>query len=296
MKNKVFFFLLIISSGIFTFLLFTHSKDAEQYKISLSTIKQVSGKLTLAMSRATARSIPVNSIDEKELGDEIYSKLKNDSSALRYLKENTYLANLIGSLTQQRNKSFKYRVLLIESSVPNAFAFPGGVITITTGLLNSLESESELVAILAHEMGHIELSHCMDSVKYQLLSNKILTSDIGKIADFAHNIILANTFNQNQEKEADDYSFEFLKQSIYSPMGLSNALVRLQKISKNEISHPIRDYFSSHPPLAHRIISYKNDALHWNDDHPNLRRYIGNQNIKERISFSEKTFAPNEWT
>ena len=56
--------------------------------------------------------------------------------------------------------------------MPNAFALPGGVIIVTGGLLKTLKSEAELAAVLSHEMGHIELSHCLDTVRFQLLARK----------------------------------------------------------------------------------------------------------------------------
>ena len=69
-----------------------------------------------------------------------------------------YLNALVHSLTSETYKPFEYRIFLEEGS-PNACALPGGAICITTGLMDLLQNESELVAVLSHEIGHIERGH-----------------------------------------------------------------------------------------------------------------------------------------
>jgi len=64
------------------------------------------------------------------------------------------------------------------------FTLPSGVILVTKGLLETMQSESELVSILAHELGHIERGHCFDVVKYELLARKIKSEKLGELAIF----------------------------------------------------------------------------------------------------------------
>ncbi|GAB4239996.1 MAG: hypothetical protein Kow00109_14960 [Acidobacteriota bacterium] len=56
-------------------------------------------------------------------------------------------------------KGYDYRFYVVESSLTNAFAAPAGKIFVTTALLDTLESDEELEAILAHEIAHVELRH-----------------------------------------------------------------------------------------------------------------------------------------
>lgn len=49
---------------------------------------------------------------------------------------------------------YEFRVQINDSSAPNALAFPGGLIVVTSGLLDSVQSENELAFVLGHEMGH----------------------------------------------------------------------------------------------------------------------------------------------
>ena len=57
-----------------------------------------------------------------------------------------------------------YSFVMLDSDEVNAFAVPGGFVFVTTGMLNFLQDEDELAAILGHEMGHMELRHGMRAV------------------------------------------------------------------------------------------------------------------------------------
>lgn len=56
---------------------------------------------------------------------------------------------------------FEFRFIVLNSTDPTAFAAPGGLVYVTTGLLRNLESEDELAAVIAHEIGHINERHPM---------------------------------------------------------------------------------------------------------------------------------------
>jgi len=55
----------------------------------------------------------------------------------------------LARVSHRPNLNYRYRVL--NSSVPNAFALPGGYIVINRGLLVGLENEAEMAAVLGHE-------------------------------------------------------------------------------------------------------------------------------------------------
>lgn len=71
-----------------------------------------------------------------------------------------------------------YRFYVIEDPVPNAFAFPNGMIFINTGLLDIIENEAQLAAVLGHEIAHVTHEHGRE--RYE---NTGLVGDLGAIAD-----------------------------------------------------------------------------------------------------------------
>ncbi|PKA05121.1 hypothetical protein CH375_06955 [Leptospira ellisii] len=247
------------------------------------------------MNRALTKVLSVDSLDEKEYGDAIrerFSELKNDGN-----KDYDYLNKLIVSLTVYRQKPFEYSVFIMEEESPNAFALPGGVIFVTRGMLSTLKSENELIAVLAHEIGHIEKSHCMDGVRFELLSKKIGTETLGKLADFAFQLMTRHSYNKTQEDEADGYAFELVSNTLYDPIGVGAAFQRLEQYSPEagvKKAKLLSEYFQSHPHMDLRREKFSEKAKLWWEEHPEDRRYRGARNLKNRITFETKDYE-EEW-
>jgi beta-barrel assembly-enhancing protease len=295
----MFFLMLIILSGAGLIWLFYTKETKTPLETTLSPAFQLFGKTTKSISSAITKVMPVDSIDEKEYGDVIAEKygLGTDTSC----KEYKYLNNIMRGLSPYIKKPFNYRVFIADDSAPNAFALPGGVIFVTKSLLVTLKSESELAAVLAHEMGHIEKSHCMDAVRFQLLSRKIGSESAGKLADIAMNLLLRHSFSKTQEGEADEYSYTLILNTKYNPSGVGKAFLSLMEYI-NDISHRqlkraniLRDYFSTHPEMEIRHEKYIESARIWWKKNPIEKRYAGVENLKIKISYYERSDFPNEW-
>ena len=179
-------------------------------------------------------------------------------------------------------------------------ALPGGVILVTRELLNTVQSESELISVLAHELGHIELGHCFDTVKFDLLARKVGSEPLGELADVIVQILLRHTFSKTVEDEADVYAYELVVNSRYDPLGVGNSFgslsrfLRARGVKPQQHAEPFRDYFMSHPPLEIREAKFHEQATAWWKRHPHARRYIGRQNLKNRAALSVKAIS-DEW-
>jgi predicted Zn-dependent protease len=267
---------------------------------TLSRTYQVLGRPVQSLDRAFSRVIPVDSLDEKEFGDAIASRYAAETTGDPATRE--YLEELVGQLAVFAKKPFNYRVFLLRSEAPNACALPGGVILVTEGLLDALGSESELVAVLAHEMGHIERGHCFDAVKFQVFFKKVHAPTLGMLVDLAVGAMLHHSFSKTQENEADDYAFALLSLTRYDPAAVGKSFGSLQAWQAGhggtgiERSHadPVRDYFMSHPPLVLRLDKYTQAARVWRRNHPGEKRYVGIGNLQRRESLYRRT-QPGEW-
>ena len=243
--------------------------------------------------------LPIDSVDEGELGKNIRSFYTLGSTTNpENQKSLEYLNSIVKRLQRFKKKPFDYEVRILQSECPNAMALPGGVIVVTSGLLKTMKSESELVSVLAHEMGHIELSHCFDSVKYEILTKKLVHSSLGAIADFSRNLLIQHSFSKTQEDEADSYGFQLLVNSEYDPSAMAKAFRNLKEASGRQNDgppNPIRDYFMSHPPLDQRMSKFSSEAQTWWSGKTTERRYIGVENLKEKSDLSLKDFGETEW-
>ncbi|MEZ4887972.1 MAG: M48 family metallopeptidase [Chitinophagales bacterium] len=260
------------------------------------------GKPIKAIDHTLGKMMSIKDVDEALYGEAIAVNYIHGTYGEADSLKSVYLNYLMDSLQIYKKKTFDYQVFLWNSSMPNAFALPGGIIVVTNGLLDIMENEAQLVSVLAHEMGHIEKGHCLDAVKYELASKKIEAKPLGKLADFANSVLLRHSYSKTQENEADEYAYSLMLQTKYDPRGVGGAFGQLEKyLHDNEmIQHNekelnvLRDYFSSHPPLPIRKARFMGKAKVWWHQNEHSPRYMGGKNLKELSSFYQVKYE-DEW-
>jgi Zn-dependent protease with chaperone function len=140
---------------------------------------------------------------------------------------------------------------------PNAFALPGGIIVITDEMVKAAATTEEVLAVLAHEIGHVELRHTMRSVlqgSVVAAAAAIVTSDAASLSVAVAGLpaVLAGTkYSREFEAAADAYAFRLLKLKGYSPAAFASLLERLAK--KDAKQTGAFAYISSHPLTAERV-------------------------------------------
>jgi hypothetical protein len=147
---------------------------------------------------------------------------------------------------------------------PNALALPGGIIVISDEMVKAAQTTDEVLAVLAHEIGHVELRHTLRNV----LQNSVIgvataavSSDAASlsVAIVSLPVVLAQTkYSREFEAEADDYAFNLLKQKGYSPAAFASIMERLSKSGEEEIGPSA--YVSTHPVTAERVQRARNAA------------------------------------
>ncbi len=140
---------------------------------------------------------------------------------------------------------------------PNALALPGGIIVITEEMVRAAETTEEVLAVLAHEIGHVELRHTMRAV----LQNSVVAVGAAAVTSDAASLSVAiaglpallaqRKYSRKFETAADDYAFELLKQKGYSPAAFASIMERLAKKDEKEMG-PFA-YVSTHPVTAERV-------------------------------------------
>ena len=151
---------------------------------------------------------------------------------------------------------------------PNALAFPGGPIVVTDDLLNLLESDDLILAVIAHELAHIEMRHSLNQiievVGVAALASVLLGSTDSLIEEAS--LVAVNLFasanSRNFEKEADLVALTYLEKANLEPDTFANAIRKLtQYTCEMGTSDSIDDcfddtktgWFSTHPSGAARI-------------------------------------------
>ncbi len=188
----------------------------------------------------------------------------------------------------EKLKGYDYRIQVIRDKQPNAMAIPGGNLYFTTGLLEMAENDSELEAVVAHEIAHVERRHGLRGYKDYLKKQAMLAAAGTALAliaiaadsedaaagaavltvagayalEFAH-----KGYTRDLEQEADMFAQIYLarKNEPVTPM-----LAALDKFATHTGSRmgfvPEANAFSSHPDLMSRISQLKNGTLYDYDE------------------------------
>src|SRR5215510_882694 len=103
----------------------------------------------------------VSEAQEVKLGEENYAPTRqSEGGDLTVMPElTTYVSGVGEKLAAVADRKLPYEFVVLNSSVPNAWALPGGKIAVNRGLLTELQSESELAAVLGHEVVHAAARH-----------------------------------------------------------------------------------------------------------------------------------------
>ena len=125
---------------------------------------------------------------------------------------------------------------------------------VTSGLMNILESESEIAGVLGHELGHIKLGHygnivIADTARAIMTANLERTDDLAQAVGKIDIDLQESKFSREQETEADDYGVSLLKKAGYDVWGLYNAMKRLDS-NGYSAEH---NGFASHPSSRERL-------------------------------------------
>jgi len=131
-----------------------------------------------------------------------------------------------------------YHFAVLESDELNAYASPGGIIFVTSGLINSLKNEDELASVLAHEVAHINHRDGISSIQTARLTglatligteaaqvygpselSEIVRLFEGSIDDVFKTVVV-NGYSRSQELEADEAALIYLSRAGYNPAAL----------------------------------------------------------------------------
>ena len=136
----------------------------------------------------------------------------------------------------------------------NAFALPSGIVVVTDELVASAASDEELVAVLAHELGHIHHRHALRGVLQNAVTPFLLaavTGDVSVLVGTMPAILIDMKYSRLFELEADDFAVELLDRQGIPRRHLSD--VRERMTSAEEGDAGLGDYLASHPATGERI-------------------------------------------
>lgn len=149
---------------------------------------------------------------------------------------------------REKNDIDSVTVYLVKSNQINAFAYSGRNLVVFSKLIETCETENELLAVLGHELGHIERDHVRQSVKKNVGISLIFSAFFGNTSRIMTEMT-TNHLSRKAEREADTLSVRYLYNADIDPSGFASFM---NKLLDGTITDNI-GFFSDHPATQERI-------------------------------------------
>lgn len=213
----------------------------------------------------------VSEAREQEIGRQNYAIMRqmgggdqtNDPELSTYVRG---VGRKLASVSDRNHLGYEFYIL--NDSVPNAWALPGGKIAINRGLLVNLNSEAELAAVLGHEIVHAAARHGAKAMERAILLQTGVIALGASVGSGVYQDVIMRSggiaaslvqmkHSRSAELEADYYGMQYMSQAGYDP----NAAVALQemfvRLSNQRSSGWSGGLFASHPPSTERVSANK---------------------------------------
>lgn len=249
--------------------------------IGLSAASLTAGLLATAeiaegQPQRDIRTVTAMSAEDRAQGAQAHPQLLAEFGGLYAGPQATYVTSVGRKIAVQSSLSSSqgdFTISLLNSSVDNAFAIPGGYVYVTRQLTALMNSEAELAGVLGHEIGHVAAQHSRRrqaaaqrnsilGVLGQVLVGavagdsgfgSVLQRGIGQGAQ-----LLTLKFSRGQEYEADDLGIRYLASAGYDPRAMSSLLASLA--AQTDLDARVRggssstpEWASTHPDPASRV-------------------------------------------
>ncbi len=204
--------------------------------------------------------------EEQEMRDKLLRMVESRVPLIKDPEIVGYVSDVGQKVLDQVNgKFFDYEFFVIQDEGLNAFAMPGGLVFVHTGLLEVIDTENELLCVLAHEIGHVQGRHIARRMERMQRIN-IATAAIAIAGLFlgqgqvgsaifatsgALNASIALKYSRTDEEEADRRACQWICKAGYDPRGLLTVLKKMQKYRWLGTS-AIPSYLSTHPGASER--------------------------------------------
>ncbi len=209
--------------------------------------------------------IPEN--QELSMGAEQYEPTQQTQGGRFYLDPelNLYVSEVGQKLAKVSDRpDLPYEFVVLNSSVPNAWALPGGKIAINRGLLTKLDDEAQLASVLGHEIVHAAARHSVQRMQQGMLISAGVAGLGFALSDnewagvlmggaaLGAQLALAQ-YSQSDELESDYYGIKYMDEAGYDPTAAVELQQLFLELSEGRDSNFVQGLFATHPPSAKRV-------------------------------------------
>jgi predicted Zn-dependent protease len=207
--------------------------------------------------------------------DKQYSPLQfsSDFGAVQDSQLNHYVSQVGNKMaTESHRPHMPYSFRVVNATYVNAYAFPGGSIAATRGIMLELDNEAELASLLGHELGHVNARHAAEQMSKGQLTQAFVggisvlagtqsaaLGDLaGQLGQISAGALLAK-YSRDNEREADALGMQYMVGAGYGSKGFVGLMEMLNTLSKHK-SSTVDLLFATHPMSQERYDTAVRDA------------------------------------
>ena len=244
-----------------------HTKTCPRLTIYILCAVFLLGNLPLAgFSPPPAQAFSIG--EEREVGEKLLSIIRKEFTLLDDPDLIEYVTTLGRQTLQLAGPQFfDYHFFIIDNKEFNAFAAPSGLIFFHSGLIDLCDTESELVSVLAHEIGHAASRHIADRISKSgklnasttaLMLAGLLLGGGGALGQavvtgsMAGGMTANLKFSREDEEEADRLAYKWMKEEKRDPADMVSMLKKMRRVSRYHRKQ-VPTYLLTHPEPESRI-------------------------------------------
>jgi len=201
-------------------------------------------------------------------------QLSTDYGVVSDMNLDDYVGKVGKSLSDTSHRPhMPYNFNVVNANYVNAYAFPGGTIACTRGILLEVDNEAELAALLGHETGHVNARHTASRMSSQLLisgaagiGGALIGAKYGNtwgavaggLGGLGVGLLLAS-YSRDDERQADALGMEYMTNAGYNPDGMIGLMEMLNEQHESEPS-ALEIMFATHPMSSERLATARQRA------------------------------------
>jgi predicted Zn-dependent protease len=217
-------------------------------------VNPVTGRRQLALI-SEAQEIQIGQQASQEVAQQL--GLVDNQPLQQYVQQ---VGERLARESERPNLPWSFRV--VDDPTPNAFALPGGFIFLTRGMMDLMDSEAEMAAVLGHEIGHVTARHSVTQMSRAQLAQIGLgvgsiffpqaAQTFGGLAQTGMQLIFLS-HGRDAERQSDELGFRYALREGYDVREMDDIFATLLRIGEQAGRSSVPAWLSTHPAEPERI-------------------------------------------
>jgi predicted Zn-dependent protease len=213
---------------------------------------------------------PISESEEYYIGRAVAARIASQYKPYKHFSTVWYVNHVGATLAVNSSRPCTYggyHFAVLDTHEINAFACPGGIVFVTRGMLDLVENEDQLAAVLAHEIGHVCRKHGLDAIQKARWAEAATTLGMTTASEYTgaqlaglvtlfdgtvndvFQTLVVNGYGRSDEYEADALAMGTMKRAGYDPGEFIHILEKLDRAQ----DHRSDGILATHPHMADRV-------------------------------------------